>query len=312
MTHRTRPTDTTDQPPTPALHPDLAEWLRGFERFLGATNKSPRTIEAYRYAVTKLAVHGVHKPVPDIGRADLEHVMTALLANASASTASLVYRGWSQFFKFVQSEDGIRTSPMDKMSMPIVPPVPIPVLTSSDIAALLATCTTRTFHHLRDAAIIRVLADTGMRKSELLGMRVADIDDSWDVIHVVGKGRRPRACPFGKKTGLALDRYRRARANHDDAEREMFWLKRGGGALDGSGLATTLRRRGRVSGIGPVHPHQFRHTFSHRYLAAGGNETDLMRLNGWTSREMLERYGASAADERARAAHQTMRLGDDY
>ena len=54
------------------------------------------------------------------------------------------------------------------------------------------------------------------------------------------------------------------------------------------------------------------HTFAHRWLAEGGQEQDLMRLAGWRSKETLARYGASAADQRARDAHRRMRPGDRY
>jgi integrase len=55
---------------------------------------------------------------------------------------------------------------------------------------------------------------------------------------------------------------------------------------------------------------QFRHTAAHEWLSSEGSETDLMRLMGWKSPQMLRRYGASMADQRARDAHRKHGLGD--
>jgi integrase len=76
------------------------------------------------------------------------------------------------------------------------------------------------------------------------------------------------------------------------------------------GVRERLKVRGAMAGLEDLHPHKFRHTWAHDYMMAGGQERDLKRLAGWTSDVMLERYGASAADARAKAAAQRMKRGD--
>jgi integrase len=63
-----------------------------------------------------------------------------------------------------------------------------------------------------------------------------------------------------------------------------------------------IARRGRQCGVA-VHPHRFRHHFSHTWLDRGGPEGDLMELNGWAFPQMLARYGASARSARARRTY---------
>jgi site-specific recombinase XerD len=143
----------------------------------------------------------------------------------------------------------------------------------------------------------------------MVGLRLTDVDLDLDVLLVLGKGRRERTLPFGRKAGQALDRYLRARSRHKDAELQWLWLGLKG-RLSEWGLVQMLRRRGAQAGLPGLHPHQLRHTFAHEWLLQGGAETDLMQIAGWKSRTMLQRYGASAADTRAREAHRRLSPAD--
>jgi len=166
------------------------------------------------------------------------------------------------------------------------------------------------FDERRDNAIIRLFLDTGMRRFELAGLRLSDIDLDVDhVAFVVGKGRRHRACPFGRKTTLALDRYLRMRSRHSHSYLEALWLGRQG-ALSTDSIERMVRRRGKQAGIERLHPHMFRHSFAHYFRALGGSDSDLARLGGWHGTAMLQRYGSAQADRRAREAHRTYSPGD--
>ena len=80
------------------------------------------------------------------------------------------------------------------------------------------------------------------------------------------------------------------------------------GPMTASGIYQVISRRGHQCGV-RVFPHRFRHHFSHTWLDRGGAEGDLMELNGWTSPQMLRRYGASARSARARRSYDRIMTG---
>ncbi|WP_142393831.1 tyrosine-type recombinase/integrase, partial [Mycobacterium avium] len=84
------------------------------------------------------------------------------------------------------------------------------------------------------------------------------------------------------------------------------------GRFTPDGVRERLKVRADMAGLDStkIHPHRFRHTNAHDFLLAGGQERDLKRLMGWRSDTMLERYGASAADHRAREAARRLKRGD--
>ena len=291
----------------------LAVLIPSWERSLRAANRSTKTIRAYgdsarlfeAFARGKLGVTSAGA----VTRETVEVFIEDQLARWKPTTASVRYRCLQQLFKWLLEEGEIRSNPMERMKPPIVPEVPVPVIPDADLRKLLKASEGSGVEHRRDAAIIRVFIDTGVRLAECAGIALADVDFDQEAIIVAGKGRRPRAVPFGAWTGQALDRYVRLRTRHPQGASPALWIGQKGPMSD-SGIAQMIERRCAKAGIEKIHPHQFRHTAAHVWMAAGGGESDAMRLFGWKSRTMLDRYGASAADERARDAHRRLALGD--
>ncbi|MCF2531713.1 tyrosine-type recombinase/integrase [Yinghuangia soli] len=305
------------------LTPLIGSWLRA----LKDQDLSPNTIKIYERAARGLAASLLAYTPPDekarpapatIEAIHREHIgayITAVRERTSRTTANQHFRSLKTFFGWLVDEEEIDRHPMRTMKAPKPEDTVVPVLADDAILKLLKTCAGKEFADRRDTAILMLLLDTGARLSEITLTTIDDADLNQNVLRVLGKGRRPRAVPFGRASALAVDRYLRALSRHAGASatepESPLWIgiksKRAMGVF---GIGQMLGRRAKAAGLEHIHPHQFRHTLAHTWKLQGGGEDELMRIMGWSSRAMLSRYGASAGDERAREAHKRLSPGD--
>lgn len=183
---------------------DLSVLLPDWRLHLRAANRAPLTIQSYLAAGHRLLefllATGMPTAVHDLTREHLEAYLVSMHDRGLApATVAKHYRSLQQLFRWLSDEGEIDRSPFERMRPPAVPQQPVHVLTEDELDRLLATCNGQSFENRRDNALVRLLADTGVRASEIMGLKLGDVNFEAKVAYVMGKSRRPRAVPFGHK-----------------------------------------------------------------------------------------------------------------
>jgi site-specific recombinase XerD len=246
--------------------------ISSFALRLAAEGKAAKTIRTYTQAVQWFAATGLPGQADrgnweQVTSRDIQRWMAWLLDRYSSAYASNQYRALQQFFKWLAAEDEL-LDPMAGLQPPRVTAKLVPVFTPGELTRLEHACAGRGFAQRRDTAIIAVLTATGIRLSELAGLRYdpsdprdSDIDLWQREITVRGKGGRPRIVKIGHQAARSLDRYLRARSRHAHAWRPQLWLGvNNREPLTAAGIYQMTARRGRQAGV-DAFPHRFRHHF---------------------------------------------------
>ncbi|TVS83432.1 tyrosine-type recombinase/integrase [Mycobacterium helveticum] len=249
---------------------------------------------------------------PALDRDLVKGFVADLLDNgAEAATARARQLGVRRFSAWLEEEGEIDTDPLLGLKAPKLDAKVTESLTEDELRALIKACAGREFRDRRDEAIVRLMAETGMRAGEVCGLTVADVDLNRGLVTVRrGKGGKGRVAPIGPQTARAIDRYARARRTHRLAGGGALWLGDRGKNLEYYGLHAALKYRAQLAGLDGFHPHLLRHTAASRWLAAGGSEGGLMAVAGWSTRDMIDRYTKATAGERAAAEARGLNLGE--
>jgi site-specific recombinase XerD len=285
-----------------------------FCRHLKAEGRAARTLVIYTQAVRFfcewLREQGREETLAELTRPAVRDWIGSLAEQRESSTVRTRFISLRRFCNWLVAEGELEVTPMAGLRAPGLREKPVPVIDDDDLKALIKACGGKGFNERRDEAMIRLLLDTGIRISELCGLTLDNLMLKQETAIVHGKGGKIRAVYFGPRTAQALDRYLRERRRHRWAHLDAVFLTQRG-ALSADGARGRMEVIAERAGLADrFNPHRFRHTYAHDFLMNGGQERDLKRIAGWSSDIMLERYGASAADARARAAAQRMRRGD--
>jgi len=165
--------------------------------------------------------------------------------------------------------------------------------TDGEVLSMLEGCeeefhTSSKFLGARNKAIISMFADTGMRLSELAGIRLADLHATLKQVRVIGKGSKMRVLPLQGESVKALNRYLIYRPREG---KDWLWLSDEGERFSASSITTMVERlKKRVGVVSDGLVHRFRHYFATRYLEAGGNANFLRLLLGHESFSMVLHY----------------------
>ncbi len=269
--------------------------FQSFQLALEADGLRPHTIACYLRDVRRFWAY-VEPPEPGVVTSDdvrkwVKHLTTFL----SPKTVKEAQMGLGRFFRFLIAEGEVTTNPTTTVKLTKFKVRPQPTYTADEVKQLLRSCRMDSKEGVRNAAIVSVLFDTGVREGELVSMGLPDWSSS--TVWVNGK-TGDRLIPLGTNSLRAVDRYvRRWKVNGGALWRGKY------GPLTRWGIGQLIERQCKSAGIEHKGVHAFRRAAAAQMKRLGMNDSDILEVMGWKDVTMLRRYTAAVATELAQAAH---------
>ncbi len=267
-------------------------------------NLSPRTIESYRRDLMQFSVWLDEQTInlSEVERATLRNYLGSRrdqgLSARSAARALSALRG---FFRFLVNTQIQAIDPTANLRSPSLWKTVPHVLTTDEVDALLGSPDTSTSLGLRDRAMLETLYATGLRVSELVGLKTERVRLDPGYVRVIGKGRKERVVPLGESAISWIDDYLgRARPELNKRRISELFLNHRGGALTRQGFWKILRGHAQRAQIrSPFSPHIVRHSFATHLVENGADLRAVQMMLGHASLTTTEIY-THVARERLR------------
>ncbi len=270
---------------------------------------SQNTLSAYRRdlkAFSGWLNEACHQSLAQAAAPDIDAYLAHRFATrAKPRTAARYTASLRRFYRFLVRESLVENDPTQYLDTPKLPR-PLPkVLSEPEVERLLAAPNTDTPSGLRDRAMIETLYATGLRVSELVGLKLLNLDLNAAVLRVTGKGGKDRLVPLGEEAQHWLSRYlRESRPMLLSGKNcsEVFVTPRGAG-MTRQAFWHLLKRNALAGGIHkPLSPHTLRHAFATHLLAHGADLRAVQMLLGHADISTTQIY-THVARERLKQLH---------
>ncbi|MGH8671505.1 MAG: site-specific tyrosine recombinase XerD [Burkholderiales bacterium] len=226
-------------------------------------------------------------------------------AGAKARTTARQLSSVRRFYRYAMRERLIDRDPSLSIDSPRLPRALPRSLTESDVELLLDAPQSETMLGLRDRAMLETIYASGLRVSELVGLRISDVDLSAGLLRVMGKGAKERLVPMGEEAVNWIQRYTvdaRPRLLGDTASNHLFVTKRGA-ALSRQAFWYRVKHHAARAGIVKViSPHTLRHAFATHLLNHGADLRAVQMLLGHSDISTTQIY-THVARERLKQLH---------